>query len=670
MLDRRASNAAGGPWSFRFLVEQMAPPGNKPGDFAEAWLRTLRQAEVEGVAVEDRRGVEDLLGSQNASAWPRAADGSLDLSQAPFRLLAIVNRIDLDSSPNGEGRLVFGLVDRVTGAPDLMAIAFEYRLPTLGTSDDRREWARRWHALAGLPFGEEFNAALETLTRAFTSAGLDPAGANGNPLSQLRSNEARFGATWQLRQWILDPAGGQPFLRPVRLPQTPHDGLNGSSELADFVLAHADVVRSGRHELPEGMLAGAASELGAWQFRQNPEIDAPLRHALAVRTCNGCHSSETASAQGFFHVNPMRPIAPGSDGADRLSPYLRDTQLGARAAGMVSLLSGGPALPESVPSLPAAPRAPLYDVVEVPGPVDGGAVAMDRTGKVLGNSAQGPWIWDGDATVRYVLPGGSWKTVATGFNSKGEVVGYEEAAPGQPPRAFLIVGDARRDLGTLGGLSSAAKAINEAGTVAGDSTLASGEYRGFLYREGAMSDLGSLGGAETLSFAINPLGQVAGQSQLSDGGRHAFLFDGQALRDLGSLGGRFARAQAINGKGQTAGMSQLVPSDSKTHAFFHDGVTLRDLGALPGLPWTSATGLNDAGVVVGNVYNKPDYDGDQYETFAFAYRDGRILNLNEAIAPSPFVLLTAHGIDEQGQILCTDGQADQSRSRAFVLRAR
>src|SRR4051794_23423239 len=38
MNDPRASNAQGGPWSFRHLIEQMTPDGTDGGAFVLAWL--------------------------------------------------------------------------------------------------------------------------------------------------------------------------------------------------------------------------------------------------------------------------------------------------------------------------------------------------------------------------------------------------------------------------------------------------------------------------------------------------------------------------------------------------------------------------------------------------------------------------------------------------------
>src|SRR5438105_14031834 len=95
ILDARASNAADGAWSFRRTAEQLAPSGMTPAQLVENWLRSFHVSAVGGRQVDDRPGVDGLLAS-----WPRGADGSLDLSRPPFRLIAIASRLDLVSSPN------------------------------------------------------------------------------------------------------------------------------------------------------------------------------------------------------------------------------------------------------------------------------------------------------------------------------------------------------------------------------------------------------------------------------------------------------------------------------------------------------------------------------------------------------------------------------------------
>jgi len=312
VLDARASNASGGAWSFRKLMERLGPR-----DLAESWLRTYRQASLNGFPLEDRAGVAELIAS-----WPRR-DGSLDLVQSPFQLLAIVSRLDLATSANGEARLIYGLRDPVSGAPGKMTVAFEYRLPSLGTGDDRAEWARRWHALGKLPYGETYNAALQRLTDVFAQAG---------SLSQLRANEQQFGELWQLRQWILD--GGTLRLAPT--PQTPDQSLNGSARLSQFILDNAAALRAGTAVIPPELQGGASQEIGAWVFKDEKRIDEPLRHAFARQTCNGCHAHETNSVQGFFHVSPFKPLS--GNGQDRVSDFLKHGEMQRRVGRLQELL--------------------------------------------------------------------------------------------------------------------------------------------------------------------------------------------------------------------------------------------------------------------------------------------------------------------------------------------
>lgn len=643
VLDPRASNQADGAWSFRWLVEQFA--GARAPQLVEVWLRSLRTASVDGAPVGDRSGVEDLL-----SAWPRAQDGSLDLSRAPFQLLAIFNRLDLAGSGKGEGRFVFGLVDPATGQPGRMTVALEYRLPS---TSSRQEWAQRWHALAGHGFGAQYAAALESLTRAFTAAGVDSAGVNGSALSQLRTNEAQFGPGWEQRQWVLDRDASGAALRPVLTPGTPMQSLNDTAQLAQWLRDNAAVVRTGHFDLPRALTGGAARETEAWSFRNQAGVDEPLRHAFAAQTCNGCHSSETDAARGFFHVDPFMP-----PGRGRLSGFLRDSQLPQRAQNLASLLAGGPPVATHLPALPQP--VVQYDLSLVPSGDDTAPVALDARGRVLGNSPRGPWIWDGA-----LHPIGTSALHATGFNPSGDVVGYTGKGSGRS--AFVLRHGVVSFPGTLGGAMSLGNAIDPLARVAGDSLTGSGDYHGFLFANGSLSDLGTLGGSETMTAAINAQGQITGESQASDGSRHAFISGPGGLRDLGTLGGGFALGQAINDKGQVAGMSEMVPGDRKIHAFFHDGAVMHDLGALPGLPWTSAPGLNNAGVVVGNVYNKPDDGSSNYDTYPYVWRDGVMANLNERVPPSGVKLRTVLGINDAGQILCSDGQVGAGTAHAYLL---
>jgi hypothetical protein len=130
-----ASNGGdgGGPLSFHAAMARLAGPGTNVGSFTEAFLRQWEVEHQVGPgkvpAAPANAGLNTLL--NEPTFWPRLADGRLDMTRAPFRLLAVVDRMDLASpeKPNGEGRLVYGLVTP-GGSGFPMTLIFEYNLPS------------------------------------------------------------------------------------------------------------------------------------------------------------------------------------------------------------------------------------------------------------------------------------------------------------------------------------------------------------------------------------------------------------------------------------------------------------------------------------------------------------------------------------------------------------
>src|SRR4051794_23792439 len=76
------------------------------------------------------------------------------------------------------------------------------------------------------------------------------------------------------------------------------------------------------------------------------------------------------------------------------------------------------------------------------------------------------------------------------------------------------------DVGTFGGATSAATAINSAGQVSGYAQNAAGSNRAFIYSGGTLTSLGTLGG-DSFAYAINNNGQLAGYFQTAMGQDHA-----------------------------------------------------------------------------------------------------------------------------------------------------
>jgi hypothetical protein len=320
--DDRGKNALAGAWSFRRVVEALTPAGTTPSDYVKVWLESwVRTQRINSFEVVPRPQVESIV----LCPWlqRRAENGcdadckscqaeELDLDQAPFRLLAIVNRIDLrrldhDVAPAGEGRLVFGLVrgagDDPAAAPLRMTAIFEFAYPTL-EGQTARDWAERWHALGAESSDESFKQSLQAITDDFVSA---------ESLRQIRTNERDLEWRWELRQFV-HGANGLPV--PAVTSNTPDASLNSSSPLRDYLLANRAGVLSEAEQMPPRLLGGATPGDLVWRVN----VDEPLRKAFANQTCNGCHMTEQRPVDIAFHISPQRR------GRERLSPYLQDPE--------------------------------------------------------------------------------------------------------------------------------------------------------------------------------------------------------------------------------------------------------------------------------------------------------------------------------------------------------
>lgn len=328
--DARSRNDAGGPWSFRYAVEQMAPPGVAPEDFVRDWLDSwLNSESVNLFPVTKRVGVVPHAicpwlkrTPENAcDADCKACAGQkLDLAQAPFRLIAIVNRTDLReqdaTEPAGEGRLVFAFVDGAGDDPAAvsqeMTVIFEYKLPDAG-GRDIKYWAERWHELgASAAFDEAYKEKLRAITDEFVKRGAAPGAPGDSALAQIRVNELHFSNwPWQLREYHLGESGLG--LAPTR--NTPDQSLNFSDALKSFVSANREAILEGKHLLPPALTGGMAEAGFKWQM---PGVDEALRKAFAKETCNGCHQGETQSIDTHFHISPKRA------GVDKLSPFVNN----------------------------------------------------------------------------------------------------------------------------------------------------------------------------------------------------------------------------------------------------------------------------------------------------------------------------------------------------------
>ncbi len=143
------------------------------------------------------------------------------------------------------------------------------------------------------------------------------------------------------------------------------------------------------------------------------------------------------------------------------------------------------------------------------------------------------------------------------------------------------------DLGSLGGATSAAFALNSTGQAVGWAATPSGYSEALAFSGGSPQNLVTgTSWTEGRATGINDAGQITG-TVYENGAAHGVVWSANGIVDLGVN----TSAAAINAAGQVAA--------SGSQAFLYANGTETTLGVLPGGSWTLAEGLNDAGAVVG-----------------------------------------------------------------------
>ena len=245
--------------------------------------------------------------------------------------------------------------------------------------------------------------------------------------------------------------------------------------------------------------------------------------------------------------------------------------------------------------------------------------------------------------------------LGTAINDAGQVAGYS-SVPDNALHAFLYDGT-MHDLGSLlssgPGDASRAFAINKNGDIAGDSNGPNGGHA-MLYKNGVMQDLGALdptGYNYSTALGVNAADQVVGYSGANGHPQsHAFLYSNGTIQDLGTpFGGTVSQATAINDSGQIAGYSQ---APDRTHGFLYSNSSFQDIGQLADAPGdVQALAINNSGQIAGIAGGH-----------AFFYGAGAMTDLG---ALSGFTLGQANAINAGGQVVgtCYGGL---SYGRAFL----
>lgn len=337
-----------GKWTLGRLAQGMAGSVDAKA-FLQSWLLQLdprTPATINGFPVPARPGLRRafLVPWCRASAPGAACDADddttleLDPAKAPFRLLAIVNRIDLadvfgfaSAQPGSAGELRFVFAAEKWGdckADMRFFVILEYEV-TKSSCSALTQWANDWLALDGLT-GAAYLDKLDSLVESVVAR---PPGR-----VRVRTSEVAFvdpaksdSEAWAMRQFELE--NGALVAKPLsRTPDRSFQTQPALALLGGWIVAQGNEADIGldRHEIPDELpghvpLAAAvgpmrpSSPSSDGTFWELPGVgtlpDTP--HHFSLNTCTACHAGETATAA--THTTPYG----GFGSAILLSTFLK-----------------------------------------------------------------------------------------------------------------------------------------------------------------------------------------------------------------------------------------------------------------------------------------------------------------------------------------------------------
>jgi len=361
-----------GPWTFGHLLGNMVGEQDDPVTFYKHFANQWKNKQTVNGWATDKRP------ETHRSMVPEGID-ELTLSNLPFRLLSIGNRLDLfhaksigDIADGGEGRFVFTMtrpfnlprednnfwkVHKESPADQrLFTLIFEYGQPARDF-DTLSKWAKDWHKLEQVRKdfspSENYLDQLNDLTDRFTKRGANPFKPNGNPINQVRTNDFIGFTLWQMREFNLfsRDAAHQVKASPDRktllevddelssidvgiwtttTKNNPmvggnhvHPSLEGA--LSRWINQTESQILDGEvgPRAPEWMEGPVANEPGGftYQFESGSIRTNLARYKFSLSTCSGCHTGDTET--GFQMV-----VSNGPRRKARFAPFMEGNRLG------------------------------------------------------------------------------------------------------------------------------------------------------------------------------------------------------------------------------------------------------------------------------------------------------------------------------------------------------
>ncbi len=288
---------------------------------------------------------------------------------------------------------------------------------------------------------------------------------------------------------------------------------------------------------------------------------------------------------------------------------------------------------------------------------------------------------------------GAWRDSSDGLQhgflwSDGQAIDLGPGSPSAMSPTGWLAGDdgtawvqdpsgVRTPLGTLGGPTSGALGVNDAGWAVGSSARGAGPDHAFLYRGPgvALADLGTLGDY-SIAHGINNAGLVVGESLVQSFDPHAepFVYDVNT-GVMQPMSGSYVAgsARAVNEAGHITGWTSGHP-DHWGHAFVFDGLTVNDLGSVAGKSYSIGTAIDEGDQVVGYAFGEWIYTqccGSMWSNGIYTdvwFHEGEATRLEDLLPENSGWRLT-HATGVQDGWIVGNG-AYNGRSTPFLMRPR
>lgn len=241
---------------------------------------------------------------------------------------------------------------------------------------------------------------------------------------------------------------------------------------------------------------------------------------------------------------------------------------GSLATGINDLgqISGSAVRPDGrVAAVVWQPGGALLELGALPGHLGSSASGINNLGQVTGysdvfgdGSRYRAFLWSA-ATGIQALPLPAPDTGSLGFaiNDSGTVAGWVRGAGNADAATWAAGANPQRLPDPYGGSGAGyARAINASGQVAGRLSTTNANTMAIRYTPGANAPLalGTLGGDSSEANAINDAGWVVGQSLDADSRVRAFLWrPGVGMQALPAAQSTLSQAMGVNGAGQIVG---------------------------------------------------------------------------------------------------------------------